>query len=133
MGTRARIKGIREGASLGQQEWYFSSKIGDKGRLLGSVSRIDHRHKQCPQNSLSLPFISDSISMLDSCSQSHSWQRRYNCQQLQVSILYGLYFKEKERPLLPGFRTKSPYWSLQHVSLAHPWTYHCGEVDGGPW
>ena len=40
MGTRARIKGIREGASLGQQEWYFSSKIGDKGRLLGSVSRI---------------------------------------------------------------------------------------------
>lgn len=44
-GSRARIEGIREGASFGQQERYFHSNIGDKGSLLCSVSRVDKLFK----------------------------------------------------------------------------------------
>lgn len=33
------VPGVREGASLGQQELYFSSKTGEKGGNLDSVSR----------------------------------------------------------------------------------------------
>ena len=44
-GSRARIEGIREGASLGQQERYFYSKIGDKGSLLCSVSKVNRLFK----------------------------------------------------------------------------------------
>ena len=44
-GSRARIEGKREEASLGQQERYFYSKIEDKGSLLCSVSRVNRLFK----------------------------------------------------------------------------------------
>lgn len=44
-GSRAKTEGIREGASLGQQERYFYPTIGDKGSLLSLVSMVDRLFK----------------------------------------------------------------------------------------
>lgn len=45
-GSRVKTEGIREGASLGQQERYFYPTIGDKGSLLSLVSMVDRFFKR---------------------------------------------------------------------------------------